>query len=64
VDYRDVACPWEVGNDNAAVVPKYDGFVAPKTFRFVNGKAMLYEFHFSSTPPSSETSEEFLDDLA
>jgi hypothetical protein len=64
VDYHHVASPWEVGSQDTAVVPKYEGFVAPRSFRFVNGEAAPYEFSFSPTPPPMDGHEEFFKEVA
>jgi hypothetical protein len=53
-----------VGNAYTAAVPKYEGFITPRTFRFVNEKPTPYEFYFSSTQPSTDGNEDFFDEVA
>lgn len=51
VDYRNISMPWTV-KDNNILVPKYEGFIIPRTFRFYNGILAPFEFDFSPSPAS------------
>jgi hypothetical protein len=64
VDYHHVASPWMVGSQTALVVPRYEGAIVPRTFRFFGGRAIPYEFSFSATIPPMEEHEGFLQDVS
>ncbi|KAI1803917.1 hypothetical protein F4811DRAFT_311714 [Daldinia bambusicola] len=61
VEYHHSASPWVVKNQDALVIPRYEGAIVPRTFRFFEGKAAPYEFSFSDMAPAvEEDHEEFV----
>jgi hypothetical protein len=60
VDYHHVASPWMVGSETALVIPRYEGAIVPRTFRFFGGRVTPYEFSFSATTPLTDKYEGFL----
>ncbi|KAK3318232.1 hypothetical protein B0H66DRAFT_532742 [Apodospora peruviana] len=47
VKYRHTSVPWKVGNTNVSIVDKYEGKVLPRSFRFMDGNLVRYEFKYS-----------------
>ena len=64
VDYHHSATAWEVGSQTSTLVPKYQGSIVPRTFRFMGGGTVPYEFAFSETMPSETSHEGFLQELS
>ncbi|KAL4961394.1 uncharacterized protein BDV14DRAFT_203844 [Aspergillus stella-maris] len=65
VDFRNISTPWTVSENDDFVVPKYKGFIIPRTFRFFHGYLTPFEFDFSSSsPPRSDADREFLQELS
>ncbi|KAJ5677529.1 uncharacterized protein N7477_003162 [Penicillium maclennaniae] len=63
VDYRNVSAPWTV-NDKDFMVPKYEGFIVPRTFRFFNGNLAPFEFGFSFSSFHGNYDLEFFERLS
>lgn len=59
VDLRNMSTPWTVNNSDI-VVPKYEGFIIPRTFRFFNGVWSPVEFDFSPCSSDGDSDHEFL----
>lgn len=58
VDCRNISAPWTVKNCDS-VVPKYEGFIIPRTFRFFNGNLAPFEFDFSPCASHEDHDPEF-----
>ncbi|KAJ5456057.1 uncharacterized protein N7458_004321 [Penicillium daleae] len=58
VDLRNISSPWTV-NDSDVVVPKYEGFVIPRTFRFLKGVLSPVEFDFSPCSSDKDAGHDF-----
>ncbi|KAF2261487.1 hypothetical protein CC78DRAFT_607690 [Lojkania enalia] len=54
VDYRNISSPWDVSHDTQAVTTKYNGFIVPRSFRFLEEKLVPFEFEFSDLNSPSE----------
>ncbi|KAL1867181.1 hypothetical protein Plec18167_008722 [Paecilomyces lecythidis] len=50
VDYRNISMPWAANDTCGSIVPKYEGFVVPRTFRVFHEQLIPYEFEFSTIP--------------
>ncbi|KAL4934821.1 hypothetical protein BDV06DRAFT_217856 [Aspergillus oleicola] len=65
VDFRNISAPWTVNENDDFVVPKYEGFIIPRTFRFFHGNLTPFEFDFSFFSPSRrDTDRQFLQKLS
>lgn len=63
VDCRNISGPWTVDDNRDPVVPKYEGFIKPCTFRVFEGQFIPYEFDFADSPLDNGHPE-FLEKLA
>ncbi|KAK2777152.1 hypothetical protein FQN53_002353, partial [Emmonsiellopsis sp. PD_33] len=63
VDLRNMSTPWTVNNSDI-VVPKYEGFVIPRTFRFFNGIWSPVEFDYSPCTSDGDPDQEFLEGIS
>lgn len=59
VDLRNMSTPWTVNNSDI-VVPKYEGFIIPRTFRFFNGVWSPVEFDVLPGSSDGDPDHEFL----
>ena len=58
VEHGPVSLPWDLGDENKNTVLKFDGVIAPRSIRLLNGKLAPFEFSFSLTEP--KLNSEFL----
>ncbi|KAL4981459.1 hypothetical protein BDW68DRAFT_183473 [Aspergillus falconensis] len=58
VDCRNISAPWTVKNCES-VVPKYEGFIIPRTFRVFNRISAPFEFDFSPCSSHRDPGREF-----
>lgn len=64
VDCRNISTPWDMGNDTASVIRKYDGLVLPRSFRLIGGSFVPYEFEFFDTEPPHQMNQAFMSQLS
>ncbi|OTA93918.1 hypothetical protein M434DRAFT_30424 [Hypoxylon sp. CO27-5] len=64
VDCRNISAAWEIGDDDNAVVSKYDNFILPRSFRLLHGEFVPYEFEFSETDSLQQIDQDFLSQLS
>ncbi|KAG8412960.1 hypothetical protein J3458_013383 [Metarhizium acridum] len=64
VDIRNVSSPWETGGDVEPTLKKYNGIIAPRSLRFLDGALKPYEFDFVEEERSMEMNEKFLQKLS
>jgi hypothetical protein len=50
-DCRHASVAWKIGHEMTDVV-KYEGFIVPRSFKFLDGEPIPYELAFSSAKPS------------
>lgn len=58
LDLRNVSTLWTANNSDI-VVPKYECFIIPRTFRFFNGLLSPAEFDFSPCSSDGDPDHEF-----
>ncbi|ELR08215.1 hypothetical protein VC83_08023 [Pseudogymnoascus destructans] len=59
VEHGPVSLPWDLGDENKnTAVLKFDGVIAPRSIRLLDGKLAPFEFSFSLTEP--QLNSEFL----
>ena len=51
VEHGLVSLPWDLGDEDKNTVPKFDGIIAPRSIRLLDGKLAPFEFSFSLRAP-------------